>query len=236
MPMRRLALALGFLVVLVLPGPLAARCRPSTGDQLVVITPRAGHGVVLLQRVPAYADRGVITGATPATLTIRRRDCTSGCVSQQPLREIAPNLYAMSAGRTTGHYDITTDGARGTFDNAHTFTAPTPVSVAPVGPSIDRQMVGTGFFAPTIALAAPAPADVVGLLARWQGSSFFMPVGSTERSHFLLFPGRCRTALPGYVPPTPGTAMEVVFVDAEGSLSPAASVTLRDVSITSDFR
>lgn len=238
MPMRTLLAVLAALFVLAVPHASHARCRPSPGDQLVVITPRAEHGVVLLQRRPAFSDGDVLTGATPARVTVRRRDCTRACTSQQTLREIAPNLYAMSAGRTTGRYDITTAGARATFENAHGFTAATPVTNAPVGPGIDRQMVGTGFFAPTIVLGQAAPAEAVGLVARWQTptgtSSFFMPVG-TDRTQFTLFPGRCRGPLPGYTHPTAGTDLDIAFVDAEGNLGNVSRVTLRDVSLGGSF-
>ncbi|MBN8613410.1 MAG: hypothetical protein J0L92_22645 [Deltaproteobacteria bacterium] len=233
--MRTLVAVLALFVVLALPETSTARCRPSPGDQLVVLNARAEHGIVLLQRRSAFSERDVITGPTPATLALRQTTgCTRRCTSQARLRELAPNLYAMTIPAVTGAYEITTAGARGTFENAHGFTAATPITTAPTGASIDRQMVGTGFFAPTIVLGAAAPPDAVGLVARWQdasgSSSFFMPVG-TDRTRFLLFPGRCRGPLPGYTPPTPGTDLDLAFVDAEGNLGSVGRVTLRDVSL-----
>jgi hypothetical protein len=222
-------------VVLVLPETSAARCRPSPGDQLVVLNPRAEHGIVLLQRRSAFSERDVLTGATPSTLTLRQTTgCTRRCTSQARLRELAPNLYAMTIPAVTGAYEITTAGARGTFENAHGFTAATPITTAPTMPSIDGQIVGTGSFAPAIVLGAAAPPGAVGLLARWRdasgSSSFFMPV-ATDRTRFLLSPGRCRGPLPGYTPPTPGTDLDLAFVDAEGNLGSVSRVTLRDVSL-----
>ncbi len=239
--MQRLMLMVLTLLALAIPSASQARCRMSPGDQLVVINPRAEHGIVLLQRRPAFSEGDVLTGATPSTLALRQTTgCTRRCTSQARLRELAPNLYAMTIPRVTGAYAITTAGARGTFENAASFTAaPTAIPVAPAVPSIDRQMVGTGSFAPTIVLGAPAPAEAVGVMARWQGASgpvsFFMPA-STDRARFLLFPGRCRGPLPGYTPPTPGTNLDVTFVDAQGNESAFSRVTLRDVSLGGSFR
>lgn len=225
-------LAVLLVPVLLAPGASSARCRPSPGDQLVVITPRASHGVVLLQRRPAYSDAGVLTGDTPTTLTLRRTGCTRGCVSNVALRAIAPNLYALTVPGSSpaGTYEITTAAATGRFESGPSSSPASPIGAAPATTGIEGQMVGTGFFAPSIVLSAPAPADAVGVLARWQGSSLFMPAQG-DRARFLLFAGRCRGPLPGFTPPHPGTDVELVFVDAEGRLSPSAHVTLRDVSL-----
>jgi hypothetical protein len=231
--MRTTTAILALLLVLLAPSASFARCRMSPGDQLVVLTPRASGRVVLLQRRPAYSEGAVLTADTPATLRLRRSGCTSGCNSQVALRAIAPNLYALElpAAGAAGTYEITTPTARGRFERpASAASTLAPTGAAPTTPTIDRQMVGTGYFAPTVVLGAAAPATSIGVLARWQGSSFFMPVG-TDSTRFLLFAGRCRGALPGYTPPTPGTEIEVAFVDAEGRLSPTSRVTLRDVSL-----
>lgn len=230
----RITLALlALFAALLVPGASFARCRPSPGDQLVVITPSASHGVVLLQRRPAYFDGTVLTGDTPSTITLRRTGCTRSCTSSVALRALAPNLYALTLPSTSpaGTYEITTEAAVGRFESAASASAATgPIGSVPASPRIEGQMVGTGFFAPEIVLAAPAPVEAVGVIARWQGSSFFMPV-QPDRARFLLFPGRCRGPLPGFVTPTPGTPVELAFLDAEGRASATTRVTVRDVSL-----
>ena len=230
--MRNLLALLALLGVMLVPGASSARCRPSPGDQLVVITPRASHGVVLLQRRPAYSEGAVLTGDTPTTLRLRRTGCTRRCVSNVALRALAPNLYALTVPGSSpaGSYEITTEVATGRFETASSSSPAGPIGAAPATRGIEGQMVGTGFFAPSIVLATPAPADAVGVLARWQGSSLFMPAQG-DRTHFLLFAGRCRGPLPGFTPPDPDTDVELAFVDAEGRLSPSAHVTVRDVSL-----
>jgi hypothetical protein len=52
-----------------------------------------------------------------------------------------------------------------------------------------------------------------------------MPAGD-DRARFVLLPGRRRTPLPGYVQPSPGTAVELAFVDAEGRLCPPSRATV----------
>jgi hypothetical protein len=131
-------------------------------------------GVVLLQRRPAYSEGHVLTGDTPTTVTLRRTGCTRGCVSNVALRALAPNLYALAlpGSSPAGTYEITTQAATGRFESAPSGSVATsPIASAPLGPRVEGQMVGTGFFAPEIVLATPAPAEAVGVIARWQGST-----------------------------------------------------------------
>jgi hypothetical protein len=187
---------------------------------------------VLLQRRPAYSEGAVLTGDTPSSITLRRAGCTRRCTSSVALRELAPNLYALTlpSASPAGTYELTTNATVGRFESAPGASSSGPIAAAPASARIEGQMVGTGFFAPEIVLATPAPAEAVGVLARWQGSSFFMPV-QADRAQFLLFPGRCRGPLPGFVTPTPGTVVELAFLDAEGRVSPSSRVTVRDVSL-----
>lgn len=233
-PLALLGLALGLAAGLVLLRPAAslARCAMSPGDELVLVTTRVQGGVVLVERRASRGPRALITGDAPATLTLEREACTRGCRARLTLDPIAPNLYALRVPARTqaGRWRITTPGADGVVEVGGT-PAPTPgLTSAPASPRIGRQMAGTAYFVPAIELGAPAPAGAVGVLARWQGSSLFMAAG-TDRARFLLFPGRCRTPLPGYVQPDPGTAVELFFVDAEGRLSPSSRVTIVDVSL-----
>jgi len=221
------------LAVLLAPGASFARCRPSPGDQLTVLTPLASGGVVLLQRRPAYTEGTVLTGDTPTTVALRRTGCSRNCRSQVALRAIAPNLYALELppAAAAGTYEITTPAATGRFERpASAPSSRATIGTPPTTPSIDRQMIGTGYFAPTVVLGAAAPTEALGVLASWQGSSYFMPAGP-DRTRFLLSPGRCRGPLPGYTQALPGTEIELAFVDAQGRLSPASRVTLRDVSL-----
>jgi hypothetical protein len=226
-----LALGLALGIVLLVPTGSRARCAMSPGDELVLLTTRAQGGVVLLQRRATRGASAVLTGDTPGTLEVEREGCTRGCRASLTLASLAPNLYALRvpAGTAPGRWQITTPAAGGTFEVGAAATTSAP-RTAPATSRIDPQMAGTGFFVPAIVLSTPAPADTVGVLARWPGSSFFMPAVG-DRTRFALHPGRCRVPLPGFVRPEPRTVLELSFVDGEGRLSPTARVTLTDVSM-----
>ncbi len=219
-----LALVAGLLV----PGSLSARCRPSQGDRLEVLTPRVTSGTVLLVRRPVW-EGSTLQSEVPARLRLTRDGCTEGCSATVALEQLATNLFALRLPRTMarGRWRVASQGARGDFElRGRTVTA--AIAVAPAGPTVEARVAGTRYFVPGIDLATAAPADAVGLLARWPGSSYFMAMREDRRSS-SFFSGRCTSPLPGYVAPTPGTEIELFFVDASGNLSPAARVTMTDV-------
>ncbi|MBX7193236.1 MAG: hypothetical protein K1X94_14375 [Sandaracinaceae bacterium] len=228
--MRSFVFALA-LALLLVPAAGHARCRMSPGDQLVLVGTRAESGVVLFERRAAYAEGTLLTGQTPDRLAIRRDACTSHCDAQAPLETIAPNLYALRLPRGVqpGRWRVRTQGAGGASFEVGASHARAPITARPVVTGQTPRQAGTRFFVPEIVLTAPAPADAVGVLARWQGSSFFMGA-EDDRTHFVLSPGRCRAALPGFTMPAAGEPIELAFVDAQGRLSPTSTIAFSDPS------
>lgn len=238
------AVALALLTSITALPSAAARCRPSPGDELVLLTPAPEAGVLLFLRRASYrrADP-LLDGPAPTSLSVRRTDtCTRGCTARLTLEPLASNLFrADVASLRRGAWTVTTPAASGAFSVPASSSsaspssrppsstpsptpAPSPLPAPRFGPTAEG-VLGTMARAPLLTLTAAAPSGAVGLLARWPGGTFFM-VPSDARTSFLLSPGRCRRDLPGFTPPSVGAVLEVAFVDAAGRLSPTTRVTL----------
>jgi hypothetical protein len=225
--MRSLLLVLS-LALLTVPATGHASCLGSSGDELVLVGTGPRGGVVLLVRRAAYGGSAPLTGATPTRLELRRDACSTACDVSAPLAALATNLYALRlpSGLPTGRWQVRTAAASVSFEVSAVSASGPAISARPrVGAQSHVSLGSVPDPVPEIVLADPAPAGALGLLARWQGSSFFMPVRAGDRTRFVLSPGRCRAPLPGFTRPTAGSAIELAFVDSEGRSSPTSAMT-----------
>lgn len=221
---RALALLVSLAVLAWMPAPLAARCRPSVGYRLspILTTATAPGANVLLSLEHVYEARQAI--ATPASVTLRRSACTSHCTAHVTLQPLATNLVALPlpASLVPGRYLIV---ELQTSIDVAPVPAATAVTTAPVlaATPMGTIRVGTATTAPTIELASVA-AGAVGVIARWGTSSWFMPIDGA-RTSMIFGRRRCSPPVPGRGAIAIGDAIELVYVDANGTASPATRIT-----------
>jgi hypothetical protein len=194
-----------------------ARCALADGFGLerVGSGPLGPGGTLLVRLVPVFDASSAVP--LPLTAVTLRGPDGSARASTTP-QPLAANLYAIELPRAPGRLELVPGGLA--VEVAAGGAAPAVPRAAPSlgAPPMTWQRAGRRSDVRALALAAPPPADAVGVVLRWGGGSWFLASGESR-----LGPPRCTPEVPGYAPVSVGERVSARFVGAGGGLSPEST-------------